>query len=127
METRWNSDVMRDFANTLPGSDRIRDSRSLPVSKEVGIAAEGAMKDRESVSLLTDEKDMERMVDEVREMTRAFQRELDFRVEEELDRTVVQVRDRENDEVIRQIPSEEMLELARNMERIRGLLFNEST
>ncbi|SFD92818.1 FlaG protein [Thiohalospira halophila DSM 15071] len=85
------------------------------------------MADRESASPLMDEKDMERMVDDVREMTRAFQRELDFRVEEDIDRTVVQVRDRENDEVIRQIPSDEMLELARNMERIRGLLFNEST
>jgi uncharacterized FlaG/YvyC family protein len=38
----------------------------------------------------------------------------------------VEVKDAQNDEVIRQIPSEEMVELARNMERIRGILFDES-
>ncbi|WP_275886944.1 flagellar protein FlaG [Thiohalospira halophila] len=117
---------MRDFANTLPGPDRNRGSQSLS-EKADSPSGGDAMADRESASPLMDEKDMERMVDDVREMTRAFQRELDFRVEEDIDRTVVQVRDRENDEVIRQIPSDEMLELARNMERIRGLLFNEST
>lgn len=57
-------------------------------------------------------------------------RELNFRVDEELGRTVVTVSDRESGELIRQIPSEEMLEIARSVARLKekrakGILFDE--
>lgn len=42
-------------------------------------------------------------------------RELNFSVDEDLNRSVVTVLDEETGEVIRQIPSEEMLELARHV------------
>ena len=38
------------------------------------------------------------------------------------DRLVVKITDRETDEVIRQIPSEELLELSRHLEELRGNL-----
>ena len=55
-------------------------------------------------------------------------RELNFTVDEELGRTVVTVIDENTGDVIRQIPSEDMLELAKNLAEIkerttRGLLF----
>ena len=55
-------------------------------------------------------------------------RELNFSVDEELGRTVVRVIDENTGDVIRQIPSEDMLELARNLAEIKerttkGLLF----
>lgn len=55
-------------------------------------------------------------------------RELYFSVDEELGRTVVTVIDEKTGDVIRQIPSEDMLALARNLAEIRertakGLLF----
>ena len=56
------------------------------------------------------------MVEEVREMARMFERDLEFRIEEDLDRTVVEVKDTQQDEVIRQIPPETMLEIARRLE-----------
>ncbi len=56
-------------------------------------------------------------------------RELNFSVDQELDRIVVTVLDEATGDVIRQIPSEEMLELARHLtdtkERSsKGLLFS---
>jgi flagellar protein FlaG len=55
-------------------------------------------------------------------------RELNFSIDEELGRTVVRVIDENTGDVIRQIPSEDMLELARNLAEIKertvkGLLF----
>ncbi len=60
----------------------------------------------------------------VQNITRA----LNFSVDEELGRTVVRVIDENTGDVIRQIPSEDMLELARNLAEIKerttkGLLF----
>jgi flagellar protein FlaG len=55
-------------------------------------------------------------------------RELNFSIDEELGKTVVTVVDQSTGDVIRQIPSEDMLELSRNLAEIRarsakGLLF----
>jgi flagellar protein FlaG len=55
-------------------------------------------------------------------------RELNFSVDEELGRTIVTVIDEYTGDVIRQIPSEDMLELAKSLAEIkerttRGLLF----
>ena len=43
---------------------------------------------------------------------------------DELDRTYVKVIDKSNDEVIRQIPSEDVLKLAAKMEEMIGILFD---
>lgn len=55
-------------------------------------------------------------------------RELNFSIDEELGKTVVTVVDQSTGAVIRQIPSEDMLELSRNLAEVRsrsakGLLF----
>ena len=49
---------------------------------------------------------------------------LEFKVDESSGRTIVRVVDLETQQVIRQIPSEEMVELARVLERLEGLLLN---
>ena len=51
-----------------------------------------------------------------------LRRDLQFTVDEATDRTVITVIDSETQEVIRQIPSEEVLALARSLERTQGLL-----
>lgn len=55
-------------------------------------------------------------------------RELNFSIDEELGKTIVRVIDESTGDVIRQIPSEDMLQLARNLAEIKerqakGLLF----
>jgi flagellar protein FlaG len=65
---------------------------------------------------------VERLNDQMRENGRA----LAFRVDEKVDRTVITVRQRETGEVVRQIPSEQVLKVAHSIEDIKGLLFNEA-
>lgn len=49
---------------------------------------------------------------------------LNFSVDDQLDRVVVRVTDRKSGEMIRQIPSEQMLDLAKRMRDLEGILFD---
>ena len=53
------------------------------------------------------------------------QRGLRFSIDDDSGRTIVRVIDTENDKVIRQIPSEEMLAVIRNISDIAGKIFDE--
>ncbi len=46
----------------------------------------------------------------------SVQRNLQFSVDKDLDRIIINVTDKETDEVVRQIPSEDVLDLARNLQ-----------
>jgi flagellar protein FlaG len=49
---------------------------------------------------------------------------LRFKVDEDLGKVVIRVVDRQSDKVIRQIPTDDMLELTKRMHDMRGLLFD---
>jgi flagellar protein FlaG len=51
-----------------------------------------------------------------------LRRDLHFTIDEETDRTIIRVVDSETQEVIRQIPSEEVLALARSLEKNQGVI-----
>jgi len=65
-------------------------------------------------------------LESAREKARLAQASLEFSVDDESGRTVVKVLDSQTNEVIRQIPSEEMLAIARNLDRIEGLLLRQT-
>jgi flagellar protein FlaG len=51
--------------------------------------------------------------------------DIQFSIDEDTDTTVVKIVDRNTQEVIRQIPSEEMLEIAKALDRLQGLLIRQ--
>jgi len=55
---------------------------------------------------------------------KAGNRDLGFHVDEELGRPIVTVRSIETGEVVRQIPTEVIVSVAHNIERMKGLLFS---
>jgi flagellar protein FlaG len=52
-------------------------------------------------------------------------RTLQFTVDEDSGEMVVQIKDAQTNQVIRQIPSEEMLKLAKQLDKLKGLLFED--
>lgn len=50
---------------------------------------------------------------------------LQFSVDKDIDRTVVKVVDPTTQEVVRQIPSKEVIEIAKSLDRLQGLLLKE--
>jgi flagellar protein FlaG len=69
--------------------------------------------------------------DEVREAIKEIQRNvgnsstsLQFSVDRATGRTIVSIIDAETKEIVRQIPTEEVMKLARTLDRMQGLLVN---
>jgi flagellar protein FlaG len=94
--------------------------KSMPVAKPAGVSVEER------------KKELDQAVKNVSGYVQNITRELNFSIDEELGRPVVTVLDQETGEIIRQIPNEEMLELAKNISEVqdkslkqgaRGVLF----
>ena len=70
-------------------------------------------------------KSLQEVVDNVSDYVQNVQRQLSFSVEKESGKTVIRVVDSATDELIRQIPTEEFLELAKALEKAKGILLRE--
>ncbi|MFZ5594239.1 MAG: flagellar protein FlaG [Pseudomonadota bacterium] len=66
--------------------------------------------------------DIEKAVSYLNEYIQSYRRDLHFSVDDDSGRIVVKVIDRETNEIIRQIPSEEAMALANRMEKSNGIL-----
>lgn len=68
-------------------------------------------------------------VKNINKSLQSFSQDLEFSVDSESDRTIVKVVDRKTKEVIRQIPSQETLEIAKDLEKaidtVRGLFIKQ--
>lgn len=96
--------------------------------KEVEPAAAGREAGARDALPLEPVADREALIDAVstlQDYVQNIQRDLEFTVDEELGRVIIRVYDSETKEIIRQIPAEEMLKLARQMAQVdEGLLLN---
>jgi flagellar protein FlaG len=64
-------------------------------------------------------------VEKIQEFVSSTASDIEFSIDEESGRTIVKVIDRETEDVIRQIPSQEMLDLAKALDRLQGLLIKQ--
>ena len=63
-------------------------------------------------------------LDEMNSFLQSMNRNLSFSVDEQLGQSVIIVKDSESEEVIRQIPSEELVVLRKKMDDVVGILFD---
>ena len=63
-------------------------------------------------------------VSQIQQFTQALVQNLKFSIDEDTGKTVVKIVDIQTQEVIRQIPSEEAITIARTLGNIQGVLFN---
>ena len=68
--------------------------------------------------------DTEEAMERIVHTAKYFNRKIHLEVEEDLNIMIVKVIDSETDEVIRQIPPEELVELSKNTNDLKGLLIN---
>ena len=67
------------------------------------------------------------LVDMLQKAIPAKSNSLRFRIDEVLDRPVVSVIDEKSGELIRQLPSDEVIRAAHNIEKMRGFIFDSKT
>jgi len=94
------------------------DMQARPDPSLVGQAQ--TAKDGESENSLAD------VVSDLNELVRDLHRELQFSVDKDSGDTVIKVIDKETEEVVRQIPSEELMHLRKRLEQAAGLIFHDS-
>jgi flagellar protein FlaG len=68
--------------------------------------------------------DLSRAVVDLNDHAAGIHRNLEFTLDEELNRVIVRVYDAETEEIIRQIPAEEVLRLARHIARREGIVLD---
>ncbi len=72
-----------------------------------------------------EQRDLDSSLEKVSKLVASYARELKFSQDEETGIKVVKVVDSASGEVIRQMPSEEVLKIAQSLDKIVGLLFQE--
>jgi flagellar protein FlaG len=69
--------------------------------------------------LVNEEQDLDSALSEVSDFVQAQNRDLNFSFDEKSQRSIIQVTDKESGDLIRQIPSEEILKLAERIDKLR--------
>jgi len=72
------------------------------------------------------QQELQKAVDRLKDHVQNLDREFQFNVDKETGDIVVKVVNPENNQVVRQIPSEELLELVKRLEENKGLLLRET-
>lgn len=85
----------------------------------------------EKTDLQFDPKQMQQKlqdaIEQLNEQMKSKGRHLNFAIDKAIDRTVIQVKNSETGEVIRQIPDETLLRVAHNIEQVKGMLLDEKS
>jgi flagellar protein FlaG len=119
-------------APTKPGVDTSASKAPASVQAEKAEPAivKAKLQAPEKVDLGFSAKEMRQNIQEaierLNQQLKANGRDLSFQMDEEINRPIITVRNIETGEVVRQIPSEEIIRMAHSIEEGKGLLFNES-
>ena len=96
-----------------------KDSTELEERQEI-TAKEPLASRQSSADIATDmnREELDETIIQLNDSLQNVQRNLKFSVDKDAGRIVINVTDKETDELVRQIPSEEVLELARNLQEM---------
>ena len=113
-------------------------TKSAVAPAEVVAPAENAQKSAANDNLAkTEEKatasprenvpkeEVNQAIDEIKQQMSDIGRKINFSVDEDLNIVIIKVVNKDTEEIVRQLPSEEVVEIARNIQENKGLIFQE--
>jgi flagellar protein FlaG len=112
--------VKGDGLHNLKGQEQSVISR--PTSSHTELPSQSV----KGVSSAEEEEKLSDAVDKANEFIMTMNQELNFSVDKDTGKTVVKVIDKQTGDVIRQIPSKEMLEIAKALDTINGLIIRKN-
>lgn len=122
MQIQTNS-VASTQAVSLLGDNKTHFAGASSMEHPVKIAEDQSQAVQAVTSSSGSEEDVQDAVDKLNEAIKTMASNgLEFSVDKDAKVVVVKVVDRQTEEVIRQIPSEEVLQIAKAMEKLKGLL-----
>jgi len=112
-------------------STRASDVAAAPEAPTISVAAlaaeaeEGKLKSLSALETMTES--MDDAVEVLNQALSLKNTSAVIRRDEQLNRYLVTIKDKESGEVVREIPDEALLKFARNLQEMRGILFDETT
>jgi flagellar protein FlaG len=97
------------------GNNRSSNSTEKVAAQRQTVAVEVTAVETQEVDVELSQKALEKVVSQLNAYIQNTQRDMDFSVDGSTGRVVVKVIDSESEQVIRQIPSEEMLAISRHL------------
>ncbi|MEO8039120.1 MAG: flagellar protein FlaG [Betaproteobacteria bacterium] len=120
--------LLSALQRVVPGGNASADAGAgvAPKTAQPQISAppKGTPVDAKSESAATSRAALQVAVESVQDKVKLTSSNLKFSIDEDSGKTIVRVVDDNTNEVIRQIPSEEMLAIARNLARVEGALLD---
>jgi len=110
----------------LPTAVQSSPTASVGRTAEAERAKEGPSSAEQIKQKEPDQQPLDDVVSELNNLVRELHRELQFSVDDKSGETVIKVVDRETDEVVRQIPSEEVVRLRQRLQEAAGAIFQDS-
>lgn len=98
-------------------SNAVRNESTVNKPEPVAPVSDNAV-DIQKVDLNNSEQNINSQIKELQEFNQNINRSLQFKVDEELGVTIVRVVDKDTDELIRQFPPEELLNLSKRLKEV---------
>ncbi len=123
LSSNLSASAVSGTASEASRQTQTRQSDTRPAVSQVTVV-EDTTGPTESVQATPSTQALNETVSRLNEAAQVVKRDLQFRVDDDSGRTVITVLDSETEEVIRQIPPEQVLTLAKNIESLKGMLFS---
>lgn len=107
-----------DLSQVVKGSAEIKGIDLPPARQELSATGKTETESQDTKETLNE------VVSDLNEFVQTLRRELQFSVDEDTGRSIVTVLNKETDEVVRQIPSEEVLAISSFLKSHAGLLID---
>ncbi|GAB1394003.1 flagellar protein FlaG [Rhodocyclaceae bacterium] len=115
-----------NFGGTAPQPVPSQGVTPRPVAPQRDAVAAEALPKANPLPEQPSREQVKQAVEEMRKsMSQAAANNLQFSVDDETGQTIVRVTDTQTGELIRQIPSEELVELAKSLDRMQGMLLRQ--
>jgi flagellar protein FlaG len=105
----------------VPEENRVQRQAEAEAQAQARIKAE-----TEAARQAGEKSPLEEVVSGLNDLVHELHRELQFSIDEDSGETVIKVIDRETDEVVRQIPGEEVIRLRKRLLESAGTIFQDS-
>lgn len=116
------------ISQKLPADPGVTPSAAVSTPRPVQAASAAAVQQMEHATQQAakpSSEQVQKAIENLRQATQSSAQNLQFSVDNDTGQTVIRVVDGGTKEVIRQIPSEEVLHLARSLEKLSGLLLRQ--
>jgi flagellar protein FlaG len=116
-------------ANQTPtrgiASDRLNNTPIFPTKSTAAVETRNPV-DVVSAAAATSNEQITKAVDNINKTIQATLQNLEFSVDQDSSQVVVKVIDQQTKQVLRQIPTEEVLEIAKSLDKLQGLLIKQT-